>query len=80
MTGLQGYWNLEGSRRNVRSVITVDRKQRTDQNAIHPRANCLESSLKKVRSAGGQVSLALGDGWGGFPGVVGVGAVPCTAS
>ena len=35
----------------------VEIKQKTAQNAIQPKANCLESSLKKVRSDGGQVSL-----------------------
>ena len=56
------------SRRNVRRVTRVERKQTTDQNATQPLAKFFASSVKKVRSRGGQEELE-GEGEGEGEGV-----------
>ncbi len=53
-TGRHGYWNREVSRRKVRIVRLVDKKQRMDQKLTQPTAKDLEASLKKVLLGSGQ--------------------------
>ena len=49
------------SNRKVKIVRAVEMKQSTDQNATHPKANCLAESEKNVSEGRGQVKETLGD-------------------
>ena len=58
MMGRHGYSNLVVLMQNVRMVTSVEQKHRVDHVAIHPTANRLASSAKKVMLSARHVPLA----------------------